>query len=1190
MARRITDGAEGGHLQAFSDWWWEAWSGSPQIAPKARTGKAYRFRPNVGAEAIQLGSGLFTTGDLGHWWYHRFWIYIAAAPTTDKTRVISWEQGTTPFTRWLALYWRTAAGGGPGLQMWSQGGAGEVAQGAVAAVSTGAWHSVEIGIQFNAAAADRIIWRLDGTQIADVSPNISTVIWDYMQFGNPDGDTTFDVYFDDIAFNDDTGTAENTWPNRLGKIVRSSPKSDSAVGAGWTKPGGAATGLWSSVDNIPPVGVADSTLAADAEKQIRNATSTTTANYDTNCQAPAELGIDGDDAVTLMRPLANIGSNVTSSVPGRIRFATNPTDAADQTFDFGTAVGTAAGAWPTGWGTPLLTPDYAPAPNLDGNIVVRVGKNSATTNVALVSQMGAQIEYVPNVNTPSARTPKVVDSAGKVNSLAAPTPDPDWAQGDLLIMVLNAETGVAGAQPRVATPAGWTQIGTGADDTTPAGSEAFRQIFYRIWDGSTAMPTLSWTGNTAFTEITISPWFNVDQTNPIPNTSPMTVFTTGGNFTLTGFTTVSPNNVIVAINMNSWGQDFVRPTGYNQLFDNFENAFQVNPTLAAAAGAVANQTFNTSGTQGHTAILLAIQPPQNTVNKSDTESGTGTDAGTPAVTKSDSDSGTGTDAGAVPPVTLSSAETGTSTETGSLPSSTISSSDTGTGTSTEATTATFSDSDTGTGTGAQVLVQTNPPVISGEAVANIGTNTITLLGTINPGELDTSYHFEYGPTVAYGSVAPVPDAHIGPGSANVNVQQGITGLTPGTVYHFRLVASNADGSANGGDVTFSTTRPLPVPIPRGRATWKFILADTATLTNIGELAHVTNRQWSPLLDRPGSASFDISMLDDMADLITDDTALKVYRNGELKWSGYYWTANEDISGDKLSVSYIGWLKKLEKRFIRRQKIYNAQDDGDIILDLLAEANLNPAPDGYTFTPVPGAPSLTFMIPGSKLGNDGGLTGYVPVTDPSMGSAGRNMNLEQYTFIWQIMQQLSDLENGCDFEVDPLTRHLNIYRKRMIDRTGVVFGFNWGPNNIGQLGRQIDRSTIVNYELARGGATAAPGFQDDTGSQARYGPEEELASLSDVNDTNILIYYAAEEVALRATPRIIYSFTPLPFVEGGRVPEPFEDYDIGDLVHFSAKWGKRVNINNQLSRVFGMTVSITDDGIEEISQLQLAPGS
>jgi hypothetical protein len=57
-----------------------------------------------------------------------------------------------------------------------------------------------------------------------------------------------------------------------------------------------------------------------------------------------------------------------------------------------------------------------------------------------------------------------------------------------------------------------------------------------------------------------------------------------------------------------------------------------------------------------------------------------------------------------------------------------------------------------------------------------------------------------------------------------------------------------------------------------------------------------------------------------------------------------------------------------------------------------------------------------------------------------------------------------------------------------------------------------------------------------------------------------------------------------------VPEPFEDYDIGDLVHFSAKWGKRVNINNQLSRVFGMTVSITDDGIEEISQLQLAPGS
>jgi hypothetical protein len=325
----------------------------------------------------------------------------------------------------------------------------------------------------------------------------------------------------------------------------------------------------------------------------------------------------------------------------------------------------------------------------------------------------------------------------------------------------------------------------------------------------------------------------------------------------------------------------------------------------------------------------------------------------------------------------------------------------------------------------------------------------------------------------------------------------------------------------------------------------------------------------------------------MAGLIADNTALKIYRNSVELWSGYLATADEDISGDKLSVTFVGWMKKLEKRMIRRQKIYNAQDDGDIILDLLAEANLNPAPDGYTFTAVSGAPSLTFMVPGAKLGNDGGVAGYISLFDPSI-AAPRNLNLPQYTFIWPIIQQLSDLESGCDIYVDPITRALNIYRKRMVDRTGTVFGYNWGPNNIQQLGRQIDRSTVVNYELVRGAATSALQFAADTPSQARYGPEEELANLSDVADTSVLLAYAGEEVVLRSTPRIIYSMTPFPYLGGGRVPQPFVDYNVGDLVHFSAKWGSRVNIDNQLVRVFGISVSISDDGVENIGQLQLSP--
>jgi hypothetical protein len=83
-----------------------------------------------------------------------------------------------------------------------------------------------------------------------------------------------------------------------------------------------------------------------------------------------------------------------------------------------------------------------------------------------------------------------------------------------------------------------------------------------------------------------------------------------------------------------------------------------------------------------------------------------------------------------------------------------------------------------------------------------------MTGTVTPNLRSTQYHFEYGTTTAYGSSTPDGDA--GAGGAAVPVSAPATGLTPATTYHYRLVATSADGTAAGADMTFTTANPLPL--------------------------------------------------------------------------------------------------------------------------------------------------------------------------------------------------------------------------------------------------------------------------------------------------------------------------------------------------------------------------------------------
>lgn len=93
---------------------------------------------------------------------------------------------------------------------------------------------------------------------------------------------------------------------------------------------------------------------------------------------------------------------------------------------------------------------------------------------------------------------------------------------------------------------------------------------------------------------------------------------------------------------------------------------------------------------------------------------------------------------------------------------------------------------------------------------------VELKGRIYTYESDTHYRFEYGTTSAYGSSVPVPDGDAGIESI-ATVAQTITGLTPNTIYHYRLVATNAGGTGESPDATFNSSEvgaPTP-PVPGG---------------------------------------------------------------------------------------------------------------------------------------------------------------------------------------------------------------------------------------------------------------------------------------------------------------------------------------------------------------------------------------
>jgi hypothetical protein len=105
----------------------------------------------------------------------------------------------------------------------------------------------------------------------------------------------------------------------------------------------------------------------------------------------------------------------------------------------------------------------------------------------------------------------------------------------------------------------------------------------------------------------------------------------------------------------------------------------------------------------------------------------------------------------------------------------------------------------------------SPPTISSTSAVRIADTSARLEGKVNPeGEL-TTYRFEYvsdakfqATGYAEATSVPLGGEGIGDGIEGIVVSQSISGLSPATTYHFRLIATNPTDTVESADGIFTT--------------------------------------------------------------------------------------------------------------------------------------------------------------------------------------------------------------------------------------------------------------------------------------------------------------------------------------------------------------------------------------------------
>lgn len=100
------------------------------------------------------------------------------------------------------------------------------------------------------------------------------------------------------------------------------------------------------------------------------------------------------------------------------------------------------------------------------------------------------------------------------------------------------------------------------------------------------------------------------------------------------------------------------------------------------------------------------------------------------------------------------------------------------------------------------------PTSSTEGATEITTSGAILNGIVNANDLNTTVTFEYGTSTLYGSSITALQSPL-TGHNDELINAVLTGLNPGTLYHYRVKSVNSQGTSFGSDTTFTTLGQVP---------------------------------------------------------------------------------------------------------------------------------------------------------------------------------------------------------------------------------------------------------------------------------------------------------------------------------------------------------------------------------------------
>jgi hypothetical protein len=151
-------------------------------------------------------------------------------------------------------------------------------------------------------------------------------------------------------------------------------------------------------------------------------------------------------------------------------------------------------------------------------------------------------------------------------------------------------------------------------------------------------------------------------------------------------------------------------------------------------------------------------------------------------------------------------------------------------------------------------VFTTAPATAPSASA-VTSNSATLNASVIPGETGSTYRFEYGTDTSYG--ASTPEGGLNPGASETPVNAGVLQLTPGTEYHFRVVATTNGQTVTGDDATFTTVPAATVttaPVTGVTSTSATLNASIDTHGTAGTFTFLVTSPESPYTATTSSAS------------------------------------------------------------------------------------------------------------------------------------------------------------------------------------------------------------------------------------------------------------------------------------------------------------------------------------------------